>query len=225
MGHTYLVPVTYTVKMTVQDGFAHVTVVTLKQVIYPPVHGAHVVHHARSGLVPAYQRPAGQPQPAAHRPVCPLDKYSIDWGDGQVTTMDYNDSNAHVFQHQYAVGGPYTINAYVTDSGNVQVTQNYTHAAFSVVAPMTAAPLTANGLSCANIQIVAPGGAANITLLSTPNAGSGTYNYDWNFGDGTAVVLGGPNPVIHTYGIPGGQNTATYTATVTVTTPVPGARS
>jgi PKD repeat protein len=216
LGHTYLTPGTYTVKMTVQDGFAHVTVVTMKQVIYPEFTGL------TSSITPdpaSCQLTSDQPVSLSLQPIggLPSYKYSIDWGDGQVTTMDYNDSAAHVFQHQYAVGGPYTLTAYVTDSGNVQVTQTYTHAPFSVVAPMTAAPLTANGLSCGNIQIVAPGGAANITLLSTPNAGSGTYNYDWNFGDGTAVVLGGPNPVIHTYGIPGGQNTATYTATVTVT--------
>ncbi len=90
-------------------------------------------------------------------------------------------------------------------------------------APLTGTALTANGNSCANIQMVSPTGTTNVTFKATPTGGSGYYEYDWDFNnDGTIdATTTSADPVFdssitYPYSIPSGQDTATFTARVTI---------
>ena len=147
-------------------------------------------------------------------------RYSIDWGDGATTTMDFNDYAAHSFPHMYAAGGPYTITAYVTDTGNPQVTQTYVHGPFTVIAPLSATTPYVDGLRCNQgdafgVQLSTLTGSRLVSFSTVNSGGVGPYTYVWNFGDGTATSTAAAPT--HTYTIPAGYNHYTWTATVTVT--------
>ncbi len=121
MGHQFMAPGTYTVAVTMTDGLGHSTVVTMQEVVYAAFTGV-TASFTPDPMV--CQLTSDQPVTMTLTPVGGLNpfKYTIDWGDGTFTTQTYADANAHSFTHTYAPGASYTINYYVTDSGNVQVT-------------------------------------------------------------------------------------------------------
>jgi PKD repeat protein len=120
--------------------------------------------------------------------------YTFDW--------DYGDTAPHgsgpTSSHTYLYSGNYTATVHVTDhsGGTAVATLPITVSSTPFSATCNAAP-TSGQLPLA------------VAFSATPVGGSGTYTYDWNFGDGSPhSTLQNPN---HTYTAVGN-----YTATVTV---------
>jgi PKD repeat protein len=119
----------------------------------------------------------------AYDPENSLLTYAWTFGDGST------GAGSTVF-HTYSAAGNYTIGLDVSD-GTSTVSSSFT---FNVTGPQVLDPFIDSVASSSNPSLI------NTVVTFTANGVSPagqTLTYQWNFGDGTAVVTG--NPVTHTY--------------------------
>ncbi len=183
-GHTYGKPGTFAATLTVTDSLGtHRTALTIITITAAPLQ-LTVTANPDSGIAPLGVDFKGTVSGG-------LGPYGYDWsfGDGASSA----DANPH---HEYARAGSYEARLVVTDSEGAQVSQK---AIVSVAAPLEVT-ITTDRTS----------GTVPLTVQFTAvvTGGSGTYGYEWTFGDGT--MSSDLNPK-HTF-----QSSGSYTVTLAV---------
>jgi parallel beta-helix repeat protein len=201
--HTYTVPGTYTVMVTVRDTAGLSSIVTATATVRDDPPNASLLVEPASGSVPLVV--GADASASTDTDATPIASYSFDFGDGSAMVGPQSEPTA---SHIYATSGTYTVTVTVTDTANQSSTATRSVSAFPVGdAPPDARLAVSPDSGPIDLQVTADASA------STDNDATPIDTYRFTFGDGSPAVGPQPGPSAdHTYTTPG-----TYTVTVTVT--------
>lgn len=182
--HVYTRPGTFTAVLTVTDSIGNHQAASATVTVTVPSLQVTIMANPRSGVTPL-----GVDFRSTVTGGLPPYTYQWTFGDGGSST----EPNPH---HDYAKVGSHEASLVVTDSQGTQASQAVT---ISAVAPLEV-----------TINMDTAGGTAPMTVQFTAlvSGGSGTYSYDWSFGDGGRSSDQNPG---HAF-----QSAGTYTVTLTV---------
>jgi len=136
---------------------------------------------------------------------CTFDASGSDDSDGTIVSFDWDFGDGTLLPdggpnqaHSYAAGGPYTVTVTVTDN-EAGTDSDSVNLDVSDIVPTASFSFDCNDLDC------------TFDATGSSDASGDIVSFDWDFGDGTLVPDGGPNPA-HTYA---GEGLNTVTLTVT----------
>jgi len=201
--HTYSVPGTYTIVLTVTDVWGKSSTVSRDVTITEPASNnpptAVIASVTCSALTTCALSATGSSDPDSATGDG-IRNYLWNWGDGTPDTLGTSASQSHVFP----VAGTYTATLTVIDKWG-RSSAPVTATATTQPEPAGNNPPTATFTASCNVRTCA------VNSTGTSDTDGGIRSYSWNWGDGTALSTGA-SPAAHVYAAAG-----TYTITLVVT--------
>jgi PKD repeat protein len=201
--HTYSVPGTYTIVLTVTDVWGKSSTVSRDVTITEPASNnpptAVIASVTCSALTTCALSATGSSDPDSATGDG-IRNYLWNWGDGTPDTLGTSASQSHVFP----VAGTYTVTLTVIDKWG-RSSAPVTATATTQPEPAGNNPPTATFTTNCNVRTCA------VNSTGTSDTDGGIRSYSWNWGDGTALSTGA-SPAAHVYAAAG-----TYTITLVVT--------
>jgi len=201
--HTYSVPGTYTIVLTVTDVWGRSSTVSHDVTITEPASNnpptAVIASVTCSALTTCALSATGSSDPDSATGDG-IRNYLWNWGDGTPDTLGTSASQSHVFP----VAGTYTVTLTVIDKWG-RSSAPVTATATTQPEPAGNNPPTATFTTSCNVRTCA------VNSTGTSDTDGGIRSYSWNWGDGTALSTGA-SPSAHVYAAAG-----TYTITLVVT--------
>ena len=201
--HTYSVPGTYTIVLTVTDVWGRSSTVSRDVTITEPASNnpptAVIASVTCSALTTCALSATGSSDPDSATGDG-IRNYLWNWGDGTPDTLGTSASQSHVFP----VAGTYTVTLTVIDKWG-RSSAPVTATATTQPEPAGNNPPTATFTTSCNVRTCA------VNSTGTSDTDGGIRSYSWNWGDGTALSTGA-SPAAHVYAAAG-----TYTITLVVT--------